>query len=107
MNNFLNLDLIPEQEILKGFHGKFVHTPSMTFAYWRIEKGAELPQHSHFHEQVANVLEGEFELTVDGETKVCRKGDVVTIPSNISHGGKALTECYILDVFQPVREEYR
>ena len=107
MDHFLKLGGIPEKEIVKGFHAKFIHTENMTIVYWRIKKGANLPMHSHVHEQVTNVLEGEFEMTVADKTTICRKGDVVTIPSNIAHGGKALTDCYILDIFQPAREDYR
>jgi len=107
MDHFLHLQSIPEKEIAKGFHAKFIHTKNMTIAYWRVEKGASLPMHSHIHEQVTNVLEGEFEMTVGDETSICKNGEVVTIPSNVAHGGKALTDCFILDIFQPVREDYR
>jgi len=105
---FLNLNSITEKELLPGFHVRFVHTDSMTLAYWTIEEGAELPEHSHHHEQVlASVMEGEFELTVDGDVQIVRPGDVVVIPSNVVHSGRALTPCKMLDVFHPVREEYR
>ncbi len=106
MNPFIKLESIPEKEIVKGFHAKFIHTDNMTLGYWRIEKGAILPMHAHIHEQVTNVLEGEFDITVNAKTTTCRNGDVVAISSNVFHGGKALTDCYILDIFQPTREDY-
>jgi len=56
---------------------------------------------------VANIIEGEFELTIDNETKILKPGDVAVIPSNAVHSGKAITDCRILDVFYPVREDYR
>ena len=40
-----------------------------------------------------HVVEGEFEFTLDGETKVYTKGDVVVIPSNTPHSGIAMTPC--------------
>ena len=40
-------------------------------------------------------------------TKVFTEGDIVLIPSNHLHGGKALTPCKLMDVFSPVREEYK
>ena len=105
MQTHLN-DLAPK-EIMPGFHGKFVHSERMTFAYWEIDAGASLPKHAHPHEQVVNMLKGEFELVVEGTSYILKPGMVFAIPSNASHEGKALTACEILDVFQPVREDYR
>ena len=87
----LNLSEKQAQEILPGFHGKFVHSDSMTLAYWEIEGGSELPTHNHIHEQVLNMISGEFEFTMNGEVQVLRAGDVVVIPSDVPHSGKALT----------------
>lgn len=104
---FIPLQSIDNKELLPGFRGRFIHTEQMTFAYWDIAAGSELPSHSHFHEQVANVLEGQFELIVEGERRILTPGEVAVIPSNAIHSGKAITDCRILDVFAPVREEYR
>lgn len=98
---------IDQQEPFPGFRGRFIHSDTMTFAYWSIEAGAALPEHSHPHEQVAHGLEGEFELTVEGETTVLRPGDILVVPSDAVHSGRALTACRVLEVFHPVREEYR
>jgi len=105
----LTIDLydLEEKELVPGFRARFVHSPNMTLAYWTIDAGSTLPEHSHPHEQVANLLEGEFEMTVGGETRVLKPGMVTIIPSNILHTGTALTDCRILDVFYPVREDYR
>ena len=102
-----NLDEIPSKEFFPGFKGKLIHTDSMTLAYWDIEEGCDLPEHSHVHEQVVNLLEGKFELTVDGTTHVLEAGAVFPLASNVVHSGRALTFCKILDVFTPVREDYR
>ena len=103
----ISLDEVTERELVPGFHGRFVHSDSMTFAYWRIEEDSALPPHSHVHEQVVNVLEGTFVLELDGVPHRLEPGDLLLIPSNVPHGGRALTDCRILDVFQPVREDYR
>jgi quercetin dioxygenase-like cupin family protein len=105
--SFINLNDLEEKELVPGFKVRFVHTPNMTFAYWTIKAGASLPEHSHPHEQVlATMMEGEFELTVGGEAKIFKPGDVAVIPPNAPHSGKAVTDCRILDVFHPVREDY-
>ncbi|OQX23539.1 MAG: cupin [Desulfobacteraceae bacterium IS3] len=94
-------------EIAPGFTAHFVHTGNMTFSYWTIKAGAELPGHFHPHEQVVNMIEGKFELTVDAEAKILTPGAVVIVPPNVPHSGKAITDCRIIDVFHPVREDYR
>lgn len=103
----VQLDQIQAKEIVPGYHGKMIHSPSMTFAYWRIEANRSLPEHSHFHEQVVNMLAGEFELTVNGTPYTLKSGDVLIIPPDTPHSGRSITECRILDVFHPVREDYR
>jgi len=102
-----SLNNLEARELLPGFHGKFIHSENMTFAYWEIKKGCLLPEHSHPHEQVANMLEGKFEIIIDGISTLLEPGDVGVIPSNAIHSGKALTDCKILDVFSPVREDYQ
>jgi quercetin dioxygenase-like cupin family protein len=59
------------------------------------------------HEQVVNVIEGQFELTVEGKTTILNPGDLFVIPSNAGHTGRALTKCKVIDVFYPIREDYR
>ena len=66
-----------------------------------------MPEHSHFNEQVSTMLKGEFELTLNGEPILFGPGEVIVIPSNAKHSGLAVTDCKILDVFYPVREDYR
>ncbi len=104
---FIKLQNVPSKELLPGFTVKFIHVEKMTLAYWDIKAGSILPEHSHHHEQVAaQVISGEFELTLDGEAKIMKAGDIAVIPSNVLHSGKAITDCQLLDVFSPVREDY-
>lgn len=105
--NWKKLENIVPREIMPGFFGRMIHSESMSFVYWDIKEGSPLPEHSHMHEQVANMLEGKFLLIIAGESRELVPGDVAIIPSHALHSGKALTDCKILDVFCPVREDYK
>lgn len=103
---FLNLANIPVTDIIEGYHAKFIHTATMTFSYIDVDANSALPLHSHPHEQVSQVIEGKFQLTINGEVRILEPGDVAVIASNIVHGGFAITNCKLLDVFSPTREDY-
>ncbi len=103
----MNLDHISSKELFPGLKGKFVHGDQLTWAFWEVEKGAEVPLHQHPHEQIMHVVKGAFSFTLNGETKVYKDGDVVVIPSNTPHAGTAVTACTLMDVFTPVRTEYQ
>ena len=104
---FLKLDEVDKREFLPGSTVRSLHSANMTFCHWHFKTGALLPEHAHPHEQVTHIIEGKFELTVAGETQVLGPGSVAIVPSNAAHSGKAVTDCYCLDVFYPVREDYR
>ena len=101
------LGKITAREIIPGFDGRFIHTDSMTAAFWEIREGSELPLHAHPHEQVTIVREGKLFLSMNDENRILEPGMVMTIPSNAVHSGRAITDCKVLDIFCPVREDYR
>ncbi|MEO1010948.1 MAG: cupin domain-containing protein [Bacteroidota bacterium] len=103
----MNIAHIPSREIMPGYHGRLVHTEKMSLVFWEVEKGAEVPEHSHGNEQIMQVLEGEFEFKLDGDTQVYGPGELVVIPPNIAHSGRALTACRLMDIFSPVREDLK
>ena len=92
--------------IWPGITGSFYHSDKMSAGHLFIEKGTLLPEHHHPHEQWTHVLEGEFEFTIAGETKIFRPGVSAYIPPHAPHSGKALTDCKVIDCFCPVREDF-
>ena len=108
MSYFVNKEQdLPLQEVFPGIKGRLVHTKLTTVADFDIAAGTELPTHHHPHEQTSTILSGEFLFVVGMEERLLRAGDVAVIPSNVPHSGKALTDCRIIDVFSPVREDYQ
>ena len=69
---------------------------------------ALVPRHSHPHEQLGLVLRGELNLVVAGEEHQLREMDAYTLPGELAHEAQAGPQgALVLDVFQPVREDYR
>ena len=104
---FIELKNIDEKEIVPGYKARFVHSENMTTAFWNIKKGYSLPEHSHIHEQISCLIEGDFELCLDGETQLMNSEKMAVIPANAVHSGKAISDCKIIDIFNPVREDYK
>ncbi len=70
------------------------------------EEGAIGALHTHQHEQVTYVLEGEFELMIGDKKKIIKKGDTVYEQPNIIHGCVCLKAGKLLDIFTPKREDF-
>jgi len=104
---FHSFDALDRSEEMPGYLGAFLHGEHMTVTNWEVEAGATFPEHAHPHEQISIVVEGEFALTLDGETDVLKPGRIAVIPPETPHSGRAKTECEIIDVFSPVRKDYQ
>lgn len=73
-----------------------------------MEAGAEVPRHSHPHEQGGIVLEGEMEFTIGDERRRVGPGDAYLIPGGVEHQVRVGDRPAVaLDVFSPPREDYK
>ncbi len=102
----INLDDLKELELAPGIRARIINCESMSISYVSLDTGAVLLEHSHPNEQVVNVIEGELELTVEGKPQVLKAGVVEVLPPNVPHSGRAITDCKVIDVFHPVREDW-
>ena len=93
-------------ERLPGWHGRYFHSPSMTFAHYDFARGSSIHEHFHVQEEVYEVIEGELEVTIDGVTQIARAGMVAIVPSNVPHSVKALTDGRAIIVDYPLRPEF-
>ena len=80
----------------------------MMLSLVEIQPGAVVAEHSHPHEQVGMVVEGRAIFFVGDEEQTLSKGDMYRIPGNVKHRVVALDELVkALDIFTPIREDYR
>jgi len=103
---FVELKKLPELEIANGIKAYAITADSVTVLHVSIEEGALLPEHSHFNEQVVNVIEGELELTVEGNNYNLMPGNVMILEPNVIHSGRAVKASKVIDVFHPVRKDF-
>jgi quercetin dioxygenase-like cupin family protein len=69
---------------------------------------AVVEEHQHPHEQMGMLLEGRAIFFIGDEQKTLQTGDLYRIPGNVRHKVIALDEpVRAIDIFCPVREEYR
>jgi len=86
---------------------RVVHTARMTTARIYIKKGGVVPRHSHDNEQISHVLEGRLLFELDDKSVEAGPGEIVEIGSNEPHKVTALEDSLAMDVFAPVREDWR
>ena len=103
----VNVPDIPELQVAPGIIARAITTQTVTVLHVKISAEAVLPEHSHHNEQILNVIDGELELEVDGKQYELGPGTSFAIPPNIVHSGRALSDCVVIDVFHPAREDFR
>ena len=99
-------NIIPK-ELVDGITGYYAHGTNMTFGYVEIKKGTTMAEHNHMHEQITYITEGQLDMVIGGKPFSLTAGMYYIIPSNVPHGAFAVTDCKLIDVFNPTREDYR
>jgi quercetin dioxygenase-like cupin family protein len=103
---FVDVSSLEVMERLPGWHGRYFHSQSMTFAHYDFARGSSIHEHFHAQEEVYEVIEGELEVTIDGATQIARAGVVAIVPSNARHSVRALTDGRAIIVDCPVRRDF-
>jgi quercetin dioxygenase-like cupin family protein len=80
----------------------------MLMAVVELEPHSVVAEHSHPHEQVGMILEGQVIFFIGDEQRTLEAGDVYRIPGDVRHKVIVLDQpAKAIDIFCPVREEYR
>ena len=98
---------IKPNELVPGITGYYAHGDKATFGYLELKKGSSVPMHHHVHEQITYILDGELEMEIGGEKVLLTSGSYYVIPSNTPHSANCQKGCTAIDIFSPVREDYR
>jgi quercetin dioxygenase-like cupin family protein len=102
-----HINQVIPKDLFPGVSGRYIHGQGTTFGYVDLKKDSTVKLHHHINEQITFILEGELEMEIGGERMILKPGNFHVITSNTPHSARALSDCIAIDVFCPVREEYR
>lgn len=72
-----------------------------------LPKGTVVPDHAHPHEQCGYLVSGRLEFTIEGQISIIEPGGGWAVPGSAAHSVTALEDSIAVDVFAPVRDEYK
>lgn len=103
-----NADEMARHQPFAGVTLRTAACERMMLSMANLEAGTVVAEHSHPHEQVGVVLEGRALFVIGGEERTLGPGDLFRIPGGVFHRVTVLDRpARILDIFSPVREDYR
>jgi quercetin dioxygenase-like cupin family protein len=101
--------LIPEK-VSQGVERRIVHLDNLMLVVIDFTDGpmpSPDPPHSHPHEQISYVVEGEINFFMAGEKYHLVKGDMYSVPPEIPHCIQTLSKyARLTDSFYPIRREF-
>ena len=104
---FVRFDDVRSFVLAEGVTGRPLFGSGSMLNLIDFEPGAEVPLHSHEHEQLGLVLRGMQALVVDGVAHELGPLEGYVLPGGIEHSAYCGPDgALVLDVFQPVREDY-
>jgi quercetin dioxygenase-like cupin family protein len=98
---------ITPKELAHGITGYYTHGDKSTFGYVELKKGSSVPLHHHLNEQITYIPGGQLDMIIDGVACSLTTGMNHVIPGNTPHSAVAITDCKVIDVFAPAREDYK
>jgi quercetin dioxygenase-like cupin family protein len=104
---FVRFDDVRSFVLAEGVTGRPLFGSGAMLNLIEFEPGAEVPLHSHPHEQLGLVLRGMQALVVDGTAHELGPLEGYVLPGGVEHSAYCGPDgALVLDVFQPVREDY-
>lgn len=103
---FLPWKDVEREHLNESIDREMLYGEKVMLARVLMKKGAHVPLHHHYNEQVTYILQGALKFAIDGKEVVVHAGEVLCIPPNMPHEAWALEDTVDLDVFTPPREDW-
>jgi quercetin dioxygenase-like cupin family protein len=90
MKNPVNM-VDPSSQFTPGIEGYvFDGVDGSQMAFWTYGETATSEEHRHTYEEYIVVVQGQYDLFINGKVVRLRAGDEYVIPQNTNHGGEIL-----------------
>ncbi len=104
-------ELNPVEQFPGVIRRTLVSGENLTLVEVRLAPGAEVPEHTHPHEQAGHVASGRVHFRIGdpaagGFERELGPGDSYLIPGGLPHAVRAIDAATLVEVFSPVREEF-
>ncbi len=102
-------DEVPLETVNPSMQRRVITGEGLTVARVWLKDGYVVPQHSHLHEQVSQVLSGKlrFFLGADRAQVVdVGPGELIVIPPNVPHEVLCIGDVYETDTWTPRRDDW-
>ena len=102
-------DDMPKEKLNDLIDRRIITGEKVMLTHVYLKKGAVVPMHSHFNEQITYILEGRLKFWIESEDAdpiTVGAGEVLTLPSNLAHKAEALEDTLDVDIFAPPREDW-
>jgi quercetin dioxygenase-like cupin family protein len=100
----------PAQKVNETFERRIVNLDNLMVVVCDFTNGPAAqpdPPHSHPHEQISYVVEGDLYFFLDGVKHRLAKGDIYSVPPDVPHCIQSISKhVRLIDCFSPVREDF-
>jgi quercetin dioxygenase-like cupin family protein len=104
----ISKDRIEPTKIIQGvFRKTLAYNDSVMLCHFLLEKDAKIPIHNHKEHQIGYVINGKVNFLTENGDFIAKTGDSYVFDSNEKHGAIILEKSEIIEVFHPLREDYK
>ena len=104
----VNKNKIEPIKILEGVYRKtLAYNDSVMLCHFLLEKDAKIPLHNHKEHQIGYVINGKVKFLTENGNFIATTGDSYVFDSNEKHGAILLEKSEIIEVFHPLRNDYK
>jgi len=100
---------IQKVKALDGIYRKtMAYNDSVMLCYFDLEKNAEIPLHDHDSHQIGYIVSGKIQFITETRGDfLAQEGDSYVFDSREKHGARVLETAEVIEVFCPMRDEYK